>query len=302
MLTIINNTPDILYIPLFQVFLDIYFNNIILLKALRLKFKTLFMRIFHKNKLFTCNLELLNILHSIKSFEDKDIQDSLIYKFININFNNILINESDDLTIVDDIIKIIKQIPFINSQDLIKKYQINSQGLIKKNEVIKKEVIELIAIDKNQVKIEPKAFMSKSGSISIDIFRGKYKDNSVVIKRYSENKINEHESSYIKEAQFLQLLSEKKSYFLKFYGFFKSVDSYSIVMENCTKSLENELLTRKKEGIYIAFNEFINIAYQLLEAFYYLEQLNICHRDIKPKNIFLKENSIKIGDFSISEY
>jgi serine/threonine protein kinase len=41
------------------------------------------------------------------------------------------------------------------------------------------------------------------------------------------------------------------------------------------------------------------LAFQLFKALYYLEQNNVCHRDLKPPNILLNDqtNELKICDF-----
>ena len=48
--------------------------------------------------------------------------------------------------------------------------------------------------------------------------------------------------------------------------------------------------------------EFTNINFidQICDGLEYIHTNNIVHRDIKPKNIFISKNIIKIGDFGLS--
>ncbi|OMJ76690.1 hypothetical protein SteCoe_23887 [Stentor coeruleus] len=49
-------------------------------------------------------------------------------------------------------------------------------------------------------------------------------------------------------------------------------------------------------------NELLSYAKQLVSAYSYLQSKNICHRDIKPQNIFVTNNGtmLKVGDFGAS--
>ena len=70
-----------------------------------------------------------------------------------------------------------------------------------------------------------------------------------------------------------------------------------IQMELCDSNLSQYIDDRteiNKEGNYI----FIN---QICDGLEYIHNKNIIHRDIKPKNIFIKNNQeLKIGDFGLS--
>lgn len=66
------------------------------------------------------------------------------------------------------------------------------------------------------------------------------------------------------------------------------------VMEYMTKTLQQEIdrgrLPLEKAFMYTT---------QLLSALEYMQSQNIIHRDIKPENIFIKGNSVILGDFGL---
>jgi len=69
-----------------------------------------------------------------------------------------------------------------------------------------------------------------------------------------------------------------------------------IQMELCNSTLDKYIVNRK------SIEEFTNITFidQICDGLEYIHANNIVHRDIKPKNIFLSDNIVKIGDFGLS--
>jgi serine/threonine protein kinase len=62
---------------------------------------------------------------------------------------------------------------------------------------------------------------------------------------------------------------------------------------------------REKQHLFWSEDKLLKIAYNLIDTFAYLEHIGICHRDIKPTNLFLLEDyQIKVIDFgeSIENY
>ena len=65
-----------------------------------------------------------------------------------------------------------------------------------------------------------------------------------------------------------------------------------------------EIIYRKREYAHLYWTEpqILSMIYSTIDAFAYLEHLGICHRDIKPTNLFLLDNyQIKVIDFGESK-
>ena len=95
---------------------------------------------------------------------------------------------------------------------------------------------------------------------------------------------------------------------LQCYGYYfyeTSYNSYKIgmVTELFNKEENLELIYRLREKKHAFWSEdsLLKIAYNLIDTFAYLEHIGICHRDIKPTNLFLLDNyQIKVIDFGES--
>jgi serine/threonine protein kinase len=76
-----------------------------------------------------------------------------------------------------------------------------------------------------------------------------------------------------------------------------------MITELFNKDENLEIIYRSREKQKLFWNEdaLLKIAYNLIDTFAYLEHILICHRDIKPTNLFLLENyQIKVIDFGES--
>ena len=95
---------------------------------------------------------------------------------------------------------------------------------------------------------------------------------------------------------------------LQCYGYYfyeTSYNSYKIGMItelfNRDENLEIIYRSKEKKHVYWSEDSLLKIAYNLIDTFAYLEHIGICHRDIKPTNLFLLENyQIKVIDFGES--
>lgn len=73
-------------------------------------------------------------------------------------------------------------------------------------------------------------------------------------------------------------------------------DCFYILLELCnSESLAGQL----KHGP-LAVKDVQRLALQLLDGIEYLHKKGVIHRDLKPDNLFLKENELKIGDFGLA--
>ncbi|CAG9326763.1 unnamed protein product [Blepharisma stoltei] len=148
-----------------------------------------------------------------------------------------------------------------------------------------------------------------SGRYSVAVFRGSILRSkgrlNVAIKRYSSTQ-RENIEKFNEEGEMLKKLSGLNvKCFLKYYGHFieKIEEKYMlfIVMEFCERDLMQEITKRKEEERPFTEEELRDNIYELLNGFSSLEQIKIVHRDIKPHNIFIGQDGMKIGDFNIAK-
>ncbi|KAL0220176.1 hypothetical protein RCL1_000031 [Eukaryota sp. TZLM3-RCL] len=121
-------------------------------------------------------------------------------------------------------------------------------------------------------------------------------NHHVILKhRYTSEKgygLPQHESLVLQQ---LNLLNNP--HILQCYGYFLNGTSTVIVLEQCDCDL-SDVLTNP-----LSLSLVFGIAQQLLSALVSIHDANICHRDIKLKNIFVKRHDfiVKLGDFGVSK-
>lgn len=77
---------------------------------------------------------------------------------------------------------------------------------------------------------------------------------------------------------------------------------FCIITEYCDGGdMDMKLQEYKKKNEFVAESQVTEWLFQLLKALRYLHRQHILHRDLKAKNIFLKANCVKLGDFGISK-
>ena len=87
----------------------------------------------------------------------------------------------------------------------------------------------------------------------------------------------------------------------------KNFDEYNFVfyvlMEVANCDWEKELLNRSRHKAFYTEDEIFFILQSLVDTFAYLQEIGICHRDIKPQNILcFGEKGYKISDFGEAKY
>lgn len=97
-------------------------------------------------------------------------------------------------------------------------------------------------------------------------------------------------------------LSRASKKILKFYYYDSDDRVYRIFIEYCEKGdLSNFIKSKKNDPE--NFSAIHDKCLKLAQNLKILHELNICHRDIKPHNIFItKKNKLKLGDFGCCKY
>ncbi|XP_073915229.1 serine/threonine-protein kinase Nek11 isoform X4 [Castor canadensis] len=121
-----------------------------------------------------------------------------------------------------------------------------------------------------------------------------------VLKEISVGELNPNETVQANlEAQLLSKLDHPA--IVKFHASFVEQDNFCIITEYCEgRDLDYKIQEYKEAGKIFPENQIIEWFIQLLLGVDYMHERRILHRDLKSKNIFLKNNLLKIGDFGVS--
>lgn len=121
-----------------------------------------------------------------------------------------------------------------------------------------------------------------------------------VLKEISVGELNPNETVQANlEAQLLSKLDHPA--IVKFHASFVEQDNFCIITEYCEgRDLDYKIQEYKEAGKIFPDNQIIEWFIQLLLGVDYIHERRILHRDLKSKNIFLKNNLLKIGDFGVS--
>ena len=213
-----------------------------------------------------------------------------------------------------------------NNNKIYNKYDIykNNNNINKKEEVKDEKEI------KNEIKQEPALKNEQNTYTQININSDNYK-NIRILGQGSYGKIYLVENTNTKE-QFamkklilgdkLELRDNQDEYnmimqitssypelnIIHVYGTeTKNFDEYNFVfyvlMEVANCDWEKELLNRSRHKAFYTEDEIFYILQSLVDTFAYLQEIGICHRDIKPQNILcFGEKGYKISDFGEAKY
>uniref|UniRef100_A0A2K6S855 Serine/threonine-protein kinase Nek11 n=1 Tax=Saimiri boliviensis boliviensis TaxID=39432 RepID=A0A2K6S855_SAIBB len=121
-----------------------------------------------------------------------------------------------------------------------------------------------------------------------------------VLKEVSVGELNPNETVQANlEARLLSKLDHPA--IVKFHASFVEQDNFCIITEYCEgRDLDYKIQEYKEAGKLFPENQIIEWFIQLLLGVDYMHERRILHRDLKSKNVFLKNNLLKIGDFGVS--
>ncbi|KAM5158071.1 serine/threonine-protein kinase Nek11 [Mantella aurantiaca] len=128
----------------------------------------------------------------------------------------------------------------------------------------------------------------------------KEEENQKVLKEIPVGELNPNETVQANlEAQLLSKLDHPA--IVKFHASFVENASFCIITEYCEgQDLDCKVQEYKKSSDVIPESQVTEWFIQLLLGVNYMHERRILHRDLKAKNIFLKNNLLKIGDFGVS--
>ncbi|XP_052574892.1 serine/threonine-protein kinase Nek11 isoform X3 [Peromyscus californicus insignis] len=121
-----------------------------------------------------------------------------------------------------------------------------------------------------------------------------------VLKEICVGELNPNETVQANvEAQLLSKLNHPA--IVKFHASFVEQNNFCIITEYCEgRDLDYKIQEYKEVGKIFPENQIVEWFIQLLLGVDYMHERRILHRDLKSKNIFLKNNQLKIGDFGVS--
>ncbi|XP_073425527.1 serine/threonine-protein kinase Nek11 isoform X2 [Dendrobates tinctorius] len=130
--------------------------------------------------------------------------------------------------------------------------------------------------------------------------KAKEEEKLKVLKDIAVGELNPNETVQANlEAQLLSKLDHPA--IVKFHSSFLENTSFCIITEYCEGSdLDCKIKEIKNNGEIISEDQVTEWFLQLLLGVHYMHERRILHRDLKAKNIFLKNNLLKIGDFGVS--
>jgi len=136
---------------------------------------------------------------------------------------------------------------------------------------------------------------------TVYVYTGTYNEWPVIYKVLPMGQAHDY-TVLEKECKTMQALSHPNIVRLYYYGWVQSITESLLVMvlELCDKDLGKDCKQRLTNGFAYQEVELWGIARELVKVLAWLQGQNIVHRDIKPDNIFLTQNILKLGDFGTS--
>lgn len=162
-------------------------------------------------------------------------------------------------------------------------------------------------IDLNSVIWEAdQTYYKKMGEFIVDIYIGTLPDGKLIARKTYKTTNLEDQKSIQNEIQIMTLLSNRSlptNCFLKFYGAkFEGDGKIALYMEAHRKDLMAYISELKNDKRRISNSALETLISQLIKSFAEMESIGINHKDIKPHNMLVvDESNVKIIDFSVSE-
>lgn len=149
---------------------------------------------------------------------------------------------------------------------------------------------------------------TKGKKNNIRILKAQIPSNNeiVCLKTFKSHKFSQVQEA-LHEAKILMSASQTHQNICKMHDcFIEQVQDYfrfGIVMQHFDLGdLEDEIKRRKRAGRPWSEKELSEVFVSLIDALNVLQKNQICHRDLKPQNIFMQSsNHFKIGDFGLSK-
>ena len=147
---------------------------------------------------------------------------------------------------------------------------------------------------------------AKGKNNAVQLFKARADKKVVCVKAFTSRKLPLVQEALNEAKLLLKAASHHPNICQMFDCFIEEVDSkfrFGIVMEHFEDGdLEDEIKKRKQTNLAWDDAQLLEIFGGLINALAALQEQAICHRDLKPQNIFHGGGSFKIGDFGVSKH
>lgn len=252
------------------------------------------------------NMSMSQILENIINMNDLRGFKKVLGEIVNQNFEESREIISFIKTIRNPDNEIKEKIAFIEGKIGVGKlFSYHGYKKVIKEQAPKEDLKEHF-IDWSQMRREPGAIYAHSTDmVNVTIWRSRSPNGQVIVtKSYTILKENFDTTSIDNEIRILTYLSNRATdtnCFLKYYKTDKEAGKINLHMEAGEKNLMDYLTENKRRGDRISPQLIEQWIISLLNCFSELSLKSIYHCDIKPHNILVINQNIKLIDFSISK-